>query len=129
MHIRYVCIRRAQYTDNWTCHLHKESRFTTLPSQTLDQHLNYVYHPYTHTSPVPHTSISITLGLLHSISIHTCNTNNSASQSQQLPHPNRVPRQPHRLTNDDHMTTDTTQAHRPNSKTAINLIILQVKII
>ena len=39
-----------------------------------------------------------------------------------------VPRQPRRQTKDDHMTTHTTQAHRPSSKSEINIIILQVNI-
>ena len=39
-----------------------------------------------------------------------------ASQSQQPPHPHRVPRQPPRPNKDDHMTTDTKQGHRPSSK-------------
>ena len=51
-----------------------------------------------------------------------------ASQSHQPPHPHRVPRQPHRQTKDDHMTTGTTQGHRPSSKSERNLIILLVNI-
>ena len=47
-----------------------------------------------------------------------------ASQSQQPPHP----QQPHRQTKDDHMTTYTTQGHRPSSKSENNLIILQINI-
>ena len=45
---------------------------------------------------------------------------------QQYTH--HVPQQPHRQTKDDHMTTDTTEGHRPSSKSEINLIILQVNI-
>ena len=53
----------------------------------------------------------------------------SASQSPQQPHPkHRVPRQPHKQTKDYHMTTNTTQTHKPSSKCGRNLIILQVKI-
>ena len=29
VHLRYAGIRLAQYTDTWTCHLHKESGLTT----------------------------------------------------------------------------------------------------
>ena len=29
VHLRCVGIRQAQYTDTWTCHLHKESRLIT----------------------------------------------------------------------------------------------------
>ena len=29
VHLRCAGIRQAQYTDTWTCHLHKESRLTT----------------------------------------------------------------------------------------------------
>ena len=51
------------------------------------------------------------------LSIHTCNTNNS-TQTQQPPHPHMVPRQPHRQTKDDHMTTHTSQAQlTPKAKT------------
>ena len=39
-----------------------------------------------------------------------------------------VPGQPHRNTKDDHKITDTTQGHRPFSKSERNLIILQVNI-
>ena len=80
-----------------------------------------------HNSAIPHTSIAVTLAPSHSLtlSIHTCNTNNS-TQSQQPPLSHRVPRQPHRHTKDDHMTTDTTKGHRPSSKSEGNLIILQV---
>ena len=52
-----------------------------------------------------------------------------ASQSQQPLHPpHMVPRHAHRQTKDDHMTTHTTQAHRPSSKSERNLIILPVNI-
>ena len=49
--------------------------------------------------------------------------------SGQPSHPqHRVPRQRHRQTNADHMTTHTTPVHRPSSKSERNLIILQVNI-
>ena len=81
-----------------------------------------------HTTSITHTSIVVNLTPSHSLSRHTCNTNNSTrfSHSNHLIH--RVPRHPHRHTKDDLMTTDTTQGHRPSSKSEINLIILQVNI-
>ena len=39
-----------------------------------------------------------------------------------------VPRQAHKQTKDDHMTTDTPQRHRPSSRSDINLIMMQVNI-
>ena len=39
-----------------------------------------------------------------------------------------VPRQPHRQTKEDHVTTHTTQAHIPRSKNERNIIIHQVNI-
>ena len=46
VHLRCAGIRQAQYTNTWTCHLHRESRLaphnrhnTTPPLQTLDQAL------------------------------------------------------------------------------------------
>ena len=45
--------------------------------------------------------------------------------THQPPHPHR---QPHIQTKDNHMTTDTSQGHRPNSRSERNLIILQVNI-
>ena len=74
----------------------------------------------------PHTSISVTLVPSHSLRIHTSTqTTIHASQSQQPPHPHRVSRQPHRQTNDDPMTTQTTQTQRPSER---NVITLQVNI-
>ena len=55
---------------------------------------------------------------------HATQTTVHASQSQQPPHTHMVPRQPHRQTKDNHMTTDTTQGHRPSSKSGRTLIIL-----
>ena len=49
-------------------------------------------------------------------------------QSQRPPHPHRVLWKTHRHSKNDHMTTDTTQGHRPSSKSERNLIILQVNI-
>ena len=59
---------------------------------------------------------------------HSTQTTVHASKSPQQPHPqHRVP-PPHRQTKDYHGTTNTTQAHRPSSKSERNLIILQVNI-
>ena len=48
--------------------------------------------------------------------MHYSHRNNHPTQ-------HRVPRQPHRQTKDCHRTTNTTQAHRPSSKSERNLII------
>ena len=97
---------------------------TTLISSTsyaLDTNLNHVHHPYTHIlhSPQPHllrprTSIAITLALAHSLSIlPPTQIKARASQSPQPPHPlHRVPRQPHRQTKYNHMTTHTPYKHK-----------------
>ena len=55
---------------------------------------------------------------------HGTQTTVHASQSPQQPHAqHRVLRQPHKQTKDYHRTTNTTQAHRPSSKSERNLII------
>ena len=67
----------------------------------------------------------------HTLTAHTHATQTTlhASQSPQQPHAHhRVLRQPHTQTNDYHRTTNTTQAHRPSSKSERNLITLQVNI-
>ena len=67
----------------------------------------------------------------HIIAAHTHATQTTvhASQSPQQPHSqHRVPRQPHIQTKDYHRTANTTQAHRPSSKSDRNLIILHVNI-
>ena len=205
MHLRCAGIRQAQYTDTWTCHLHRESRLrhnTTpplptpvqapypLPTATKTQtHLQYspctqrigkaqtqFSHPLTplsthtarakhvhmsHTPPTPLTSTSPALDetpeprvpLIHALTAttphpdptpappspshphtltahtHATQTTVHASQSPQQPHAqHRVLRQPHKQTKDYHRTTNTTQTHRPSSKSERNLIILQVNI-
>ena len=61
--------------------------------------------------------------------IHATQTTLHASQSPQQPHAqHRVLRQPHKQTKDYHRTANTTQTHRPSSKSERNLIILQVNI-
>ena len=80
-----------------------------------------------HPSPtpaLPSTSHYHTL----SAYTHATQTTVHASQSQQPPHLHMVPRQPHRQTKDDHMTIDTSQGHRPSSRSEGNLNILQVNI-
>ena len=78
-----------------------------------------------HTSSIPHTSITVNLAPSHFLSIHTCNINNSTRITVTS---TTASTKPHRQTKDDHMTTGTTQGHRPNSKSERNLIILQVNI-
>ena len=110
VHLRCAGIRQAQYTDTWTCHLHRESRLTphTDPTPALPS----PSHSHTLT---PHT--------------HATQTTVHASQSPQQPHAqHRVLRQPHKQTKDYHRTANTTQTHRPSSKSERNLIILQVNI-
>ena len=81
-------------------------------------------HPYS-TPALPSPSHSHTL----TARTHATQTTVHASQSPQQPHAqHRVLRQPHKQTKDYHRTTNTTQTHRPNSKSEINLIILQVNI-
>ena len=67
----------------------------------------------------------------HTLTTHTHATQTPVhvSQSPQQPHAqHRVLRQPHKQTKDYHRTTNTTQTHRPSSKSERNLIILQVNI-
>ena len=78
-----------------------------IPPQALHSPQPHLLHPHTVPSPW-HLQI---------LSLYTHETQATvyASQSPQPPHPHRVQRQPHRQTKYDHMTTDTTQAHRPSS--------------
>ena len=89
----------------------------------------YQHHALTTPHPTPTPAFTST-SHHHTLSAdtHVTQTTVHVSQSQQPPHPHRVPRQPHRPTKDDHMTTATTQPHRPSSKSERNLIILQVNI-
>ena len=64
----------------------------------------------------------------HTLSPYSHATQSTLHASPQPPHPHRVPRQPNKKTKDEHMTTHTTQAHRPSSESEINLITLQVHI-
>ena len=50
VHLRCVSIRQAQYTDTWTCHLHRESRLTTHTDITPPDPPDHVPNPL----PTPH---------------------------------------------------------------------------
>ena len=64
VHLRCAGIRQAQYTDTWTCHLHRESRLTTHTDIT-PPHLSRSWSkPPTHSPPTP----------LQPIHRHTSNT-------------------------------------------------------
>ena len=101
-HLICAGISSAQYTDIWTCHLHKESglttqTYTTPPIQTLVQ-ATYPLHTYTHhrntdTSNTPPVSTGLVKpksnALIHSLAplspptphrvkhIHISHTNSS----------------------------------------------------
>ena len=56
VHLRCAVIRQAQYTDTWTCHLHRESRLTphthiTLPHRSLPWSRPPIHSPP--TPPIP----------------------------------------------------------------------------
>ena len=91
-----------------------------------------MYHSYTH-SPQPHLTRTPHQHCRHPHTLtaytHATQTTVHASQSPQQPHTqHRVLRQPHKQTKDYHRTTNTTQTHRPSSRSERNLIILQVNI-
>ena len=59
VHLRCAGIRQAQYTDTWTCHLHRESRLTTHTDITPPHHSRPWSKPLPPTPPQPrhrHTS-------------------------------------------------------------------------
>ena len=89
-------------------------------------------HALTATTPPPDPTPALpSPSHPHTLTAHTHATQTTvyASQSPQQPHSqNRVLGQPHKQTKDYHRTTNTTQTHRPSSKSEINLIILQVNI-
>ena len=89
-------------------------------------------HALTATTPHPDPTPALpSSSHPHTLTAHTHATQTTlhASQSPQQPHAqHRVPRQPHKQTKDYHRTTNTTQTHKPSSKSEINLIILQVNI-
>ena len=97
----------------------------TIPEPRVPATCPVLITPHPSPTPaLPSTSHHHTL----SADTHATQTTVYESRSQQPPHPHRVPRPPHRQTKDDHMTTDTTQGHKPRSKSERNLIILQVNI-
>ena len=89
-------------------------------------------HALTATTPHPDPTPALpSPSHPHTFTAHTHATQTTvhASQSPQQPHARHsVLRQPHKQTKDYHRTTNTTQTHRPSSKSEINLIILQVNI-
>ena len=110
------------------------THLTTLISSTspaLAQHLNHLY-ALTAATPPPDPTPALP-SPLHPNSLaantYAIQTTEHASQSPQQPHTqHRVPLQPHKQTKDYHMTTNTTQANRPSSKSERNLIILKANI-
>ena len=55
VHLRCAGIRQAQYTDIWTCHLHRESRLTPHTDITPPQRSRPLSKPPTHSPPTPPT--------------------------------------------------------------------------
>ena len=78
-------------------------------------------------TPPPDSPVALPLpSHPHILAAHTHATQTTVhtAQSPQQPHSqHRVPRQPHRQSKDYNRTTNTTQAHRPSSKSERNLII------
>ena len=70
VHLRCTGICRAQYTDTWTCHIHKESRLTIPPhppSPSTKPH--HTHDPPTQTH-VPHSLCSYRIGKSQTQSSH-----------------------------------------------------------
>ena len=55
VHLRCAGIRQAQYTDTWTCHLHKESRLTPHTDLTPPHRSRPLSKPPTNSPPTPPT--------------------------------------------------------------------------
>ena len=53
VHLRCAGIRQAQYTDTWTCHLHRESKLTPHTDVTPPHHSRPLTKPPTHSPPTP----------------------------------------------------------------------------
>ena len=114
-----------------TLHLHLSPQSSQARHLYYTKDLNHVYHPYTH-SPQPH---------LPRIPHHHCRHHRTLtlSQATHMQHKQQYIHHSHRnnrthnigyydnLT-DRPMTTSTTQAHIPSSKSEKNLILLQVNI-
>ena len=68
VHLRCAGIRQAQYTDTWTCHLHRESRLTQTqhhpttpdpcPSPLPTPHLHHPHHRNQNTDTCPTLPLS-----------------------------------------------------------------------
>ena len=56
VHLICAVIRLAQYTDTWSCHLHKESRLTTHTGITPHHTSRPRSKPSTHAPPTPHAT-------------------------------------------------------------------------
>ena len=84
VHLRYADIRQAQYTDTWTCHIHREYRFTphtdiTPPLQTLVQ-VPYPLPIYT-TATKTQTHVQHRIGKGQTQSSHHLSTHAGPSQT------------------------------------------------
>ena len=55
VHLRCAGIRQAQYTDTWTCHLHREYRLTPHTDITPPHRSRPLSKPPTHSPPTPPT--------------------------------------------------------------------------
>ena len=55
VHLRCAGIRQAQYTDTWTCHLHREPRLTPHTDITPPHRSRPLSKPPTHSPPTPPT--------------------------------------------------------------------------
>ena len=107
MHAHFI---HSIYTSHHTPH-------TTLISSTLyaldttpEPHVPPIYSPQPHLSRPPYQHFRHPR-TLSAYSAHT-QTTVHASQLTQLPYPEHmVPRQPHRQTKDEHMTTTSTRIH------------------
>ena len=58
VHLSCAGIRHAQYTDTWTCHLHRESRLTPHTDITPPHRSQPWSKPPTHTPPTPTLPLS-----------------------------------------------------------------------
>ena len=115
-------------------HIYMSNTPPTPPTSTsyvLDRHLNHVYHSYTH-SPQPHLTRTPHQHCRHPRTL-TLSQHTHMQHKQQYMHHSHHNNRTHNIVYYDNLTnrqrtTNTTQTHRPNSKTEINLIILQVNI-
>ena len=106
-----------------------QSSHPLTPSPPTPPRAKHIHISHSPSTPLfPHISIAVTLVPSHLAYTHVTQTTVHASHSQQPAHPHWVPRQPPRQTKDDHITTDTTQGHRPSNKSERTLIVLQVNI-